>query len=159
VTCRDVVHLVEAIAAGDLDVAADVRSHLETCPLCASALASARRIELALQARPAPAAPERFASDVLTRIRNDRWQSEQRVDRIFNVAIALSLLLVVGSIAALTNIGGVIGIAGWVWGAIAQVSGQAAQDARPGIVTYIAAAGLLMSALLMWWWAERRLTL
>jgi anti-sigma factor RsiW len=157
--CRDVEHLVEAIAGGDLEVEEEVRSHFETCPRCAAALASARRIELALQARPAPHAPAQFASAVLLRIRNDRWRSEQRVDRIFNVAIAASLILIASGVVALTNVGAVLGAAAWVWGATAAMSGELSQQAAPRMVSYIGAGGLLMSALLMWWWADRRLSL
>ena len=86
-TCSDALHLVEAIAAGDLEVDDNVRAHFETCPRCASTLASARRLELALQARPKPQAPSRFTQTVLGRIRHERWRSEERVDRAFNVAI------------------------------------------------------------------------
>jgi anti-sigma factor RsiW len=159
VTCTDALHIVEAIAGGDLDVDENVRAHFETCPRCASALASARRIEAALQARPKPQAPARFTQTVLTRIRRERWQSEERVDRVFNVAIVVAVLLVIGSIMALTNVGAVIGAAGSLWGVIAAVAGQTLEAAAPALLTYIAAAGLLMSALGMWWWADRRLSL
>ena len=158
-TCRDVVHLVEAIAAGDLEVAGDVRAHLETCPTCAAELASARRVETLLQARRVGEPSPRFASDVLARIRDDRWQSEQRVDRIFNVAIAAAVLLVVGGLAALTNVSGVLAGSAWLWGVMAQASGYMLETAAPVLLTYIAAAGLLMTALLMWWWAERSFSL
>ena len=109
VTCSDVLHLVEAVAAGDLEVDDRLRAHLETCPSCASALASARRLEAALQARPSPPAPAQFTTAVLAKIRHERWRSEERVDRIFNVAIAAAVLLVVGSVLALTNVDGVTG--------------------------------------------------
>ncbi|HET7218976.1 MAG TPA: hypothetical protein VFJ02_13060 [Vicinamibacterales bacterium] len=158
-TCRDAVHLVEAIAAGDLEVDDEVRSHFETCPRCAAALASARRIELALQGWPAPDAPARFGSAVLSRIRNDRWRTEQRVDRIFNVAIALSLILIASSVVALTNVGAVFGAAAWVWGGMAMMSGELTQQAAPRMASYVGAVLLLMSALVTWWWAERRLSL
>jgi anti-sigma factor RsiW len=158
-TCRESVALVEAIAAGDLDVEEHVRAHFETCPGCAAALASARRLELALRARLAPPAPERFTSAVLGRIRGERWRSEQKVDRIFNVAIALASLLVVIGLAALANVGAALSAAGWVWGTAAEVSGQLLQQAASTLVTYVAAAALLMSTLAMWWWAERRLSL
>jgi hypothetical protein len=158
-TCSDALHLVEAIAAGDLEVDAQIRAHFETCPGCASTLASARRLELALQARPKPQAPARFTQTVLGRIRHERWRSEERVDRIFNVAIAVAVLLVVASIAALTNVDGVLGGVRSLWGMAAAVSGQALEAAAPVLLTYIAAAGLLMSALGMWWWADRRLSL
>jgi hypothetical protein len=96
---------------------------------------------------------------VLGRIRNDRWRSEQRVDRIFNVAIVVAALLVVGGLAALTNVGALLSVGGWIWGAVAQLSGQLVQQAAPTLFSYVAAAFLLMSMLAMWWWAERRLSL
>jgi anti-sigma factor RsiW len=156
-TCREAVHLVEAIAAGDLEVEESVRAHFESCPSCASALASARRIELALQARPAPPAPARFTASVLARIRGERWQSEQRVDRIFNVAIVVASLFLVGGLAALTDVGSVLAAGGWMWGLAAQLSGQLVQQAAPTLLSYVAAAFLLISTLAMWWWADRRL--
>jgi anti-sigma factor RsiW len=159
VNCRDVVQLVEAIAAGDLEVEPGVRAHVESCPHCAAALASAYRIEALLTARPQPEAPARFAAAVLARVRNERWMSEQRVDRIFNVAIALAVVLVAGSVAALINVGVVIGAASWMGNVLAVALGQFARQAAPVVATYVAAAGVLMSALLMWWWAERRLSL
>ncbi len=158
-TCRDALHLVEAIAAGDLEVEDSVRAHFESCPACASALAAARRIERALQARPALPAPPRFTANVLGRIRTDRWRSEQRVDRIFNIAIVVASLSVVAGLAALANVGAVLSVGGWIWGALAELSGQLVQQAAPALLSYVAAAFLLMSTLAMWWWAERRLSL
>jgi hypothetical protein len=155
VTCRDTVHLVEAIAAGDLVVADDVRAHFEACPACAAELASARRVDALLRARGAAEPPPEFASAVLARIRADRWRSEQRVDRIFNAAIVIALLLIVGSLAAITNVSGVLAGSAWVWRAVGQASARMLEGAVPTLATYVAAAGVLMSALLMWWWAER----
>jgi anti-sigma factor RsiW len=159
VTCNGVVHLVEAIAAWELEVEDGIRAHFESCPSCAAALASARRLEVALQALPAPEPPARFTPMVIARIRHERWRSEQNVDRIFNVAIAAALVLVVGGVVAMTNVGAVMGLAGWVWGQLAQGAGRAVYESVPMLLTYVAAAGLLMSALAMWWWAERRLSL
>jgi anti-sigma factor RsiW len=159
VTCNDALNLVEAIAAGELEVDAQVRSHFETCPRCAAALASARRLEAVLLARPALEPPPRFTEIVLARIRKERWQHEERVDRIFNVAIVFAVLLVAGSIVAITNVGAVLGGAGALWGLIASAGGRAAAESAPTVVTYVAAAGLLMSALGMWWWADRRASL
>jgi hypothetical protein len=158
-TCRDVVDLVEVFAAGDLEVGDDMRGHLETCPSCAAALASARRIETMLLARVAVEPPASFATAVLARIRDDRWQLEQRVDRIFNVAIVVSALMIAAGIAALTNVGAVLAASAWALRVIGNVSAGAVEAATPMAPTYAAAAGLLMSALVMWWWAERRLSL
>ena len=158
-TCTDAVNLVEAIAAGDLEVDASLRSHFETCPRCAAALASAHRVEAGLRGRPVVQPAARFTETVMARIRNERWRTEERVDRIFNVAIAVAVLLVVGSIFTMINAGAVLGAAGTVWGLLASASGRASDTAAPTFFTYIAAAGLLMSALGMWWWADRRVSL
>jgi hypothetical protein len=69
------------------------------------------------------------------------------------------VLLVVGSVAALTNVDAVLGGARSLWGLMAAIGGYALQTAAPMLLTYVAAAGLLMSALAMWWWADRRLSL
>ncbi|HSM91699.1 MAG TPA: hypothetical protein VLT47_02370 [Anaeromyxobacteraceae bacterium] len=56
-TCADVLDVVDALASGDFEAGAEVRRHLETCARCAAALATARRIEVMIAARPAPPAP------------------------------------------------------------------------------------------------------
>ena len=158
-TCRDVVQLVEAIAAGDLAVSDEVRAHVESCPHCAAALASAHRLEAALAGWPQPAAPDAFTRAVLARVRKEQWTSEQRIDRMFNAAMVFALLVAVAGIAALANVNAVLAGANWLVTAIAAATARTARQAAPAIATYVAAAGVLMSALLMWWWAERRLTL
>jgi hypothetical protein len=157
--CDDVLPLVEPIAAGDLEVDPRARAHFESCPRCASALASARRIEAALSAREAPAAPPRFTNAVLLRIRRERWQSEQHVDRLFNVAIVVALLLMAGGITAIFNVDALLAGAAAAWRMAAAVSGEAVTRAAPSFTTYVASAGLFVSALVTWWWAERRLSL
>jgi len=159
VTCDETRLLVEAIAAGDLEVTGEIRAHVESCPGCAAQLASAQRIELLLKTRLVPAPPENFTTTIVSRIRTERWQHEQQVDRIFNVAIVLAVLLVLGGVGALTNVDAVVALAGRVGGLLAQTSGRMAAQAAPTMVSYVAAIGLLMSTLVMWWWAERRLSL
>ena len=156
-TCKGALELVEPIAAGDLEATPDVRAHFETCPQCASALATARRLEAILSTRPAPEAPARFTASVLQRIRRERWRSEQQVDRLFNVAIVLAFVLVAGGIAALMNLSVVMAAAAGTWSIVASLSGEFARQAAPSMNTYIAAAGLLVSVLGMWWFAERTL--
>jgi hypothetical protein len=158
-TCHDVIELVEAIAAGDLEPDMDVRAHLESCRGCASALATARRVEAALARREAPAAPPRFSAMVLQRIRREQWRAEQQVDRLFNVTIVVAVALLAGGAFALMNLSGLLAAAGQMVGAFANLRGEVAREAAPSLATYVAAAGLLLSALGMWWWAERRLSL
>jgi anti-sigma factor RsiW len=158
-TCQKLTDFVEPIAAGDLEPDAEMRAHFETCPLCASELASARRIETALAGYEAPSAPARFATLVLQRVRRDRWRMEQNVDRLFNLAIVAALLIVAAGVLALMNISGVVAAASEALTLLSSVSGLMARAAVPSVDTYIAAAGLLATALVMWWWAERRLSL
>ena len=155
--CQDVLELIEPIAAGDLVPDEQVRAHLQTCPRCAGALASARRVETLLAAMEIPAAPAAFGAAVLQRIRRDKWRSEQNVDRLFNLSIAAAALLVVGGLAALFNVDAVLSFSGSVLTLLKDSGRDTAQSAVPAVFTYIAALGLLGSALGMWWWAERRL--
>lgn len=156
-TCAAALDLVEPIAAGDLEVDDAARAHFETCPRCASALASARRIEAAL-ARETPPAPPDFTAAVLAAVRRNRWRAEQRIDRVFNVAIAAAILAVVTGVAALLNVSEVISAAGAVW-KLAQTATNGREVARTSLVTYAGAAAFMASAVAMWWWAERRLSL
>lgn len=156
-SCSDVLDLIEPIAAGDLRAEEEVRAHLQSCVTCASALASAQRLEAALKAMEIPPAPATFAATMMHRIRRDRWQAEQNVDRLFNVAIVAAVLLMVGGIAAMLNVQGLLSIAGSALVLLRESMRTGVQQAAPTLATYIAAAGLLASALGMWWWAERRL--
>jgi anti-sigma factor RsiW len=155
--CQDLLELIEPIAAGDLVPDEQVRAHLQTCPRCAGALASARRVETLLAAMDVPAAPAAFASAVLQRIRRDKWRSEQNVDRLFNVSIAAAALLLVGGLAALLNVETVLSFSGSLLAVLKDSGRDTARSAVPTVFTYVAALGLLASALGMWWWAERRL--
>ena len=153
-TCADVLDRVEAVAAGDLEPDGPLRHHVETCPRCAAALATARRIETFLSERPVMDAPQRFVPALQQRIRVERWQAEQRVDRIFNLAIAAAVLLFVGGIVVLVR-----GSA-WVEGVaqlsafVASAGAHAVDTAAPSLTTYVAATGLFISGVAMWWWAE-----
>jgi hypothetical protein len=158
-TCKDLIDVVEAIAAGDLEPGAELRAHLESCLTCASALASARRVEAALTRREAPPAPPRFAAIVLQRVRREQWRAEQHVDWLFNAAMVLALVLVAGGAVALMNLSGILAWASQVATVIVTMRDEVARQAAPSLATYIAAAGLLASALAMWWWAERRLSM
>jgi predicted anti-sigma-YlaC factor YlaD len=155
--CADVLDLVEPIAAGDLLPDERVREHLHSCPGCAGALASARRLEALLKGMEFAVAPPAFGPQVLQRIRGDRWRSEQNVDRLFNVAIVAAVILIVGGLLALLNVGTVISLTGSIWALLKEGSRETVRTAAPTVLTYVAAAGLLASALGMWAWAERRI--
>ena len=153
-TCDEVDEIVEAVAAGDLPMDAALTAHLDGCPGCAAALATARRIENYFATRSAVAAPEQFTRAVLQRIRRERWQSEEQVDRLFNFAmVAAGLLLVLGA-AVLFNMSVVLHVAATASQLLTVAAEQALRQVAPAIGTYVAATALLASALGMWWWAD-----
>jgi hypothetical protein len=156
-SCADALELVEPVAAADLPMDPAARAHFETCPGCAGALASARRVEAMLRAVETPPAPPAFSGIVLQRIRRERWRSEQQVDRLFNIAIVLAVVLVAGSIAAMLNAQTVFDVSRSAWLLLKGSARSAVAEAAPTLPTYVAAAGLLVSALAMWWWAERKM--
>ena len=157
-TCREVQESIEAIAAGDEPVTAAFRSHIEECPGCAAALATARRIEESLAARPVPAAPARFAAAVASRIRTEHWRAEQQVDRMFNVAVAIGVAAIIGGAFALFNIDSVMTVlaaaAAAMTDAATQQGSVTTMRGAPAMWTYLLAAGLLGTSLLVWRWAE-----
>src|ERR671931_2009416 len=101
--CDETLEAVEAVAAGEVTPEGRVADHLATCPNCAAALDSARRLERLLQARPAPRPPAHFTARTLTRIRRVRWRGEQFLDLGFNVALASIVAAIVGGIWMLLN--------------------------------------------------------
>jgi anti-sigma factor RsiW len=150
-TCQDVEDRIEAVAAGDQPADSAFLAHVDTCVRCAAALARARRIEEALAARPMPEAPPRFSAAVASRIRREHWRSEQQVDRMFNVAVAAALIVIVGSALALVNVSAVVdglgaGVSALQALAMEQRTSGGAQ--APALSTYLLGGGF-------WSWAER----
>ena len=157
-TCRETEERIEAVAAGDQPADAAFLAHVQTCVRCAAALASARRIEEVLAARPMPVAPPRFAAAVASRIRRDYWRSEQQVDRMFNLAVAAGFLAIAGGTLALVNLSAVIdgvgaGLSALRVLALEQRGNGLAQ--APAFSSYLLGGGFLVTALLVWSWAER----
>src|SRR5262245_828249 len=99
-TCEEANLFIEAVAVGEA-VDADVEAHLADCRACRGRLAIARRIDLALQQRPAPAPPATFTTAVMRRLRDERWQAERVVDVGFNIAVALGAAIIVAGLAGL----------------------------------------------------------
>ena len=114
-----------------------------------------RRVEAMLKAVEVPPTPQAFTSLVLQRIRRDRWRSEQNVDRLFNLAIAVALLVIIGGVVAMLNLDAVFSLATTTWALAREILRDAMEQVAPALATYVAAAGLLASAFGMWWWAER----
>jgi anti-sigma factor RsiW len=158
-TCREILDRIEAVAAGDEPATPEFRSHLEGCVACAAALAEARRIETMLTTRPAPSAPARFSAAIASRIRQERWRSEQHIDRMFNVALLLGVAAIAIGVLALFNVDAMTAAFTGTFALLTRLSGDIVVQAAPRLSTYLGAAGFLATALFVWWWAERRLSL
>src|SRR5689334_13886510 len=153
--CDEALELVESIADGELTPEGRVAAHLATCPNCAAALASARRLEQALRVRPVPRAPARFTARTMTALRRQRWRSEQFVDVGFNVALAAVGLIVAGGALVLLSHAGLIPAGNGAFGLMSGGVAGVVRRAVPAVPVYVAAAALLGAALGVWWWAER----
>ena len=89
------------------------------------------------------------------RVRRERWRSEQRVDWLFNGAMAAAAILVVSGIWMLFNLTGMTEVARQVSGVLAEGLRLAADRVTAQLPAYVGATGLLLSAVAVWWWAER----
>jgi anti-sigma factor RsiW len=158
-TCRDVDDLIEAVVGGDAPASEAFHSHVEGCVRCAAAVAAARQIELTLAARPVETAPINFAATVIARIRRERWQSEQHVDRLFNTVLVAGVAMVIGGVLALLNLSGLTGTIGAGVALMNQLGSRLIVEAAPSVSTYLLSAAFFLTALIVWWWAERRLWL
>ncbi len=154
-TCADAEALIDAIAGGETPATDAFRAHVESCPRCAAALAAAMRLEQALQAWPAPAAPASFRTELLVRIRRERWQLDQRIDWVFNAAIGLAVAIVILGAFALFNPGtATAGIMSITTTLVEAASQDAPAQAAAPAWSYLLACGLIGTSLVVWRWAE-----
>src|SRR5262245_55287804 len=98
--CDEIDPWIDAIAGGD-DAPAGILAHVAPCPRCQIALANARAIDAALRDHEQARVPAGFTPGVMTRIRRDRWRSEQILDWSFNAAVAAGLALIVSGLVGL----------------------------------------------------------
>jgi anti-sigma factor RsiW len=153
--CDEALDAVEAVAAGELTPDGRIAEHLSTCPGCAAALASARRIERMLRERPAPRAPVQFTARTLARVRRARWRSEQFLDTGFNVAIALVIIAIVWGVWILVRGTGLSAISTDAIDVFGRGLVTLTRRIAPSLPLYAGAMGVVGSALGIWWWAER----
>jgi anti-sigma factor RsiW len=154
-TCRDVDGLIEALAVEEAEEHAAVQAHLAACPGCAGAFALARRIDALLRVRQAPEPPQAFTAQVVSRLRRERWRSEQRLDRAFNVLVVSAAALVAIGLWMLLNVSGMAGVTSEVSRVLGAGFDVARQRLSPMLPTYMGATLLLFTAVILWWWAER----
>ena len=153
--CDEALDAVEAIAAGELIADGRIAHHLATCPNCAAALDTAKRLEQMLQSRPVPRPPAQFTARTLTRVRRARWRSEQMFDAGFNVALVLLVIAVVGGIWMLLHRSGLASVSGDAVELFGTGVATLARRVAPSFPLYAGATALLVTALGLWWWAER----
>lgn len=153
--CDEALDQIEAIATGDLVPGERVAAHLASCPQCAAALAGAQRIERLLRSQTAVTAPAPFAGRVVTRLRRERWRSEQYVDVGFNLALAVAVLAVVGGVWILFSRSGLSAVGSDVVALFGDGAATLARRVAPAVPLYLGATALLGAALGLWWWAER----
>jgi hypothetical protein len=152
-SCEVAAAEIEAAAMGD-PVSTEAATHIASCPVCAPRFALAQRIERLLQNRPVPAPPETFTTDVLARIRQERWKAEQVVDFGFNLAVVAGLALIVCGLAGLAWQLGALPILDTAASLVSQgwstVAPRVATDTRVVMIAIL----LATTAVGVWWWAE-----
>jgi len=153
--CDEALDAVEPIAAGELTPDGRIADHLATCPNCAAALDSARRLEQMLRARPAPRPATQFTSRTMARVRRARWRSEQFLDVGFNVAIAAIVLAIVGGIWMLLHRTGLAAVSSDAVDLFGSGMMALVRRVAPSVPLYVGATAVLATALILWWWAER----
>jgi predicted anti-sigma-YlaC factor YlaD len=157
--CDEVIDAIEPIAAGELTPEGRVAAHLATCPNCAAALASARRVEQLLQVRAVPKPAPQFTSRTMTVLRRRRWRREQFLDAGFNVALMIVGVSVVAVVWLALNRSGLVVVSSGAFDALGAGFALLRQHVGPSVPIYAGATLLLATALGIWWWAERDATL
>jgi len=156
--CDEVLDAIEPIAAGDLTPDGRVAAHLTTCPNCAGALASARRVEQMLRSRVVPKPAPQFTARTMALIRRRRWRREQFVDAGFNISLMIIGFGVAAAIWLALHRSGLISVSNGAFDTMGAGFGVLRQHVGTSIPVYAGACALLISALGVWWWAERHAT-
>src|SRR5437763_5837509 len=156
--CDEVLDVIEPIAAGELTPDGRVAAHLATCPNCAAALSSARRVEQLLRARVVPKPAPQFSTRTMALVRRRRWRREQFVDAGFNVALTIMGIGVAGAIWLALHRSGLIAVSNGTFDALGAGFGLLRQRVATSVPVYAGATLLLVTALGIWWWAERDTT-
>lgn len=154
-TCQQMDERIEALAAGDEPYTGETRAHLDDCVRCQAALARAQQIERLLAARPVLAAPPRFAEMIAAHVRRKRWESEQSLDRWFNLIVVACALMVAAGLWLLANVSGVAAVGADAGRLMREGATLAAARLAGDLPTYVAATGILLSTIAIWLWAER----
>jgi predicted anti-sigma-YlaC factor YlaD len=153
--CDEVLDQIEPIASGDVTPSGRVATHLASCGQCRAALEDARRVEQLLRTRARQAAPPNFTARTMSRLRRERWRSEQALDLGFNVALALVALGVVAAGWLAVRLSGLDAVGTDAVSLFGEGVAALARRVAPSVPVYAGATLLLVAALGIWWWAER----
>ena len=153
--CDEALEAVERIAAGDLSADGRIAEHLGTCPDCAAALDSAKRVERLLRQRDVPRVSPQFTSSTLGRVRRARWRNDQWLDAGFNLGIAAIVVALVAAVWMILNRSGLAAVSNDAVGLFGSGLLTFASRVAPSLPLYAGAAALVATALGIWWWAER----
>jgi hypothetical protein len=113
-----------------------------------------QEIDRWMRDRATPKPPASFTGGVMTRVRRERWRSEQYWDLGFNVAVAGGLLLVAVGVIGLVHVSGFTAVGRDAISLFAVSMVTLAERVAPSLPIYAASVALAMSALGLWWWAE-----
>ncbi len=153
--CDEALEAVERIAAGDLNADGRIAEHFGSCPGCAAALDSAKRVERLLRQRDVPRVSPQFTSITLGRVRRERWRSDQWLDAGFNLGIAAIVVAIIAAVWMILNRSGLAAVSNEAVGLFGSGLLTFAGRVAPSLPLYAGAAALVATALGIWWWAER----
>ena len=108
-----------------------------------------------MTSEPAPAAPPGLAPAVLLRVSQERWRSDQVIDRWFTGALVAGLLAVSG-LTALFNLAGLTGVVLEAVGALSATLPQLTDRVGTVLPSYGAALAVLLATYGIWWWTGAR---
>jgi anti-sigma factor RsiW len=154
-SCAELEDLIEAFAAGDVMPSLEQRAHLASCGVCARALALASELDSLLARQPEPQPAADFTARVLSRVRRERWRSEQMLDLSFNLAIGLAVAIGLGGLYAVFAATGLAVVGADVMRVFVDGIGDIAVRTAPQARIYALTTLAMITGLLVWWWADR----
>jgi anti-sigma factor RsiW len=157
IQCDEVNARIEEIASGDLVADRTLEDHLAGCPECRARLAHARAIEAALAGRALPLVPSSFTSNVMARIRRERWKAEQMLDAGFNAAVVAGVLLVLAGVGGLFWLSGLPAAAGDFTSLAIRATDVFAARLGDQLQTVLVVVLFFTTAFGVWWWTEEGL--
>jgi predicted anti-sigma-YlaC factor YlaD len=155
VFCDEVLDLIEPIAAGEYTPDGRVAAHLTTCPNCAAALVTARRVDQMLQRRAVPKPAPQFTTKTMALVRRNRWRRDQFLDAGFNLTLVVLGFAMIGAMWMALHRSGLIAVSNGTFDALGAGLGVVRQHVVSTVSIYVAATVLVATALGLWFWAER----